>query len=125
MKNLFIAIIFSLLFSAPALAAELLMIHNPVCPFCKAFMNDVAPYYSETKHGKTLPLVVIDITITENIEWLKRELGAGNIKKIRGTPTFIIYDDGKEIGRVEGYGGKEWFYEKLDEAVEESVQGKE
>ena len=123
MKNLLIAIMFSLLFSLPASAAELFMIHNPFCPYCQAFMNDVAPEYNETKHG--LPLIIIDVTIDKNAEWLEREIRAGNIYNVRGTPTFIIYDDGKEIGRVEGYGGKEWFYEKLDEAVKESVQGKE
>jgi len=125
MKSLLIAIMFSLLFSLPASAAELFMIHNPDCPFCKAFMSEVAPYYSEAKHGKALPLTIIDITIAKNIEWLKQEMWAGNIRGIRGTPTFIIYSNGKEIGRIEGYGGKEWFYKKLDEAVKESVQGKE
>jgi len=119
MKNLLIAIMFSLLFTIPASAAELLMIHNPACVFCQAFMRDVAPEYSST-----MPLVIIDVSIYENRKWLGQELKAGNIKRIHGTPTFIIYDDGKEIGRVEGYGGKEWFYQKLDEAVKESVQRK-
>ena len=126
MKSLLIAIMFSLLFSLPAPGhpgpvAELLMIHNPSCIFCKAFMNDVALDYSTTKQGKALPLVILDITILENREWLKREMQAGNIKEIHGTPTFIIYKDGKEVGRVVGYSGKEWFYQKLDEAVKESV----
>jgi len=124
MKNLLIAIMFSLLFTIPASAAELLMIHNPACVFCQAFMRDVAPGYNETKQGKALFLTVIDLSVFENRKWLGQELKAGNIKRIHGTPTFIIYDDGKEIGRVEGYGGKEWFYQKLDEAVKESVQGK-
>ncbi len=124
MKSLLIAIIFSLSFSASALASELLMVHHPLCPFCKAFMNDVALDYSTTKQGKALPLVILDITITKNMEWLEQEMRSGNIYRILGTPTFIIYNYGKEIGRVEGYSGKEWFYEELDKAVRESVYGK-
>ena len=37
------------------------------------------------------------------------------IKGIFGTPTFIIWNGRKELGRIIGYSGKEWFYERLDE----------
>ena len=122
MKTLFTAILFSLLFSMSASAAELLMIHHPQCPFCKAFMNDVAPEYNETYQGKALTLVILDTTIAEDRKWLIQAVLSKNIKPFRGTPTFIIYHNGKEVGRVVGYGGKEWFYEKLDNAVKRSVQ---
>ena len=105
-----------------ASAAELLMIHDPQCPFCKAFMRDVAPEYSVTYQGKALTLRVLDTTIAEDREWIIQAVLSRRIKPFRGTPTFIIYYNGKEVERVEGYGGKEWFYEKLDDAIKKSVQ---
>ena len=125
MKNLFIAIMFSLLFSLPASAAELLMIHSPTCVFCKSFMNDTKPGYFLSEQAKKYPLHVIDISISENREWIRKAIRSKKIKPIIGTPTFILYDDGKEIGRFVGYGGKEWFYHYLDEAIKRSVQGVE
>ncbi len=117
MKNLLIAIMFSLLFSLPASAAELLMIHSPTCVFCKAFMKETEPGYSTSEQSKKYPLHVIDISQAESREWIKQATQSKKIKPIRGTPTFILYDNDKEIGRFVGYGGEEWFYHYLDETI--------
>ncbi len=125
MKNLLIAMMFSLLFSLPASAAELLMIHSPVCPYCQAFMRDVEPEYNLSEQAKKYPLHVIDISISKNREWIRQAIQSKKIKPIVGTPTFILYDNDEEIGRFVGYGGKEWFYHYLDETIKQSVQGSE
>jgi len=125
MKNLLIAMMFSLLFSLPASAAELLMIHNPACPYCNAFMRDTEPEYSLSEQAKKYPLHVIDISISKNREWIRQAIQSKKIKPIVGTPTFILYDNDEEIGRFVGYGGKEWFYHYLDETIKQSVQGSE
>lgn len=126
MKNIITAIAFSfvLLFSLPTFAAELLMIHAPYCGYCVAFLKEVAPGFNETFRGKALPLRVLDVSKSENIDWLKEQIRVKNIKGISGTPTFIIMHEGKERGRVVGYAGKEWFYPVLDQAVKKSVQPK-
>jgi len=125
MKNLLIAMMFSLLFTLPASAAELLMIHHPQCPFCQAFMRDVEPEYDMSEQGKEYPLRVIDVSVTEDRDWISYQVSVEHIDPIRGTPTFIIWDNGREIGRFIGYGGKEWFYHYLDETIKRSVQGSE
>jgi len=106
----------------PTHVSELLMIHHPSCHYCKAFMREVVPTYNQTKQGKALPLHIMDVSNPENLAWVKEQMKLRNIKGIRGTPTFIIISNGKEVGRVVGYAGKDWFFERLDEAVKRSVQ---
>ena len=131
MKKIFLLILLPLiLFSnavfaqeiEPTNVSELLMIHNPSCPYCRAFLNEVGPTYSETKQGKALPLHILDVSQSDNTTWLRKEIKAKNIKGILGTPTFIIINNNMEVGRFVGYAGKEWFFDRLDESVKKSVQ---
>ncbi len=108
---------FMLMFATPTLAAELLMVHNPACIFCQAFMRDTQPGYSESKQAKEYPLRVIDISIFKNREWIRQQIRDDNIKRILGTPTFIIWDNNREMGRIVGYPGKELFYQRLDALI--------
>ena len=39
------------------------------------------------------------------------------IRKERFTPTFVLVDDGKEIGRLRGYVGDEFFWYRLGELL--------
>ena len=78
-----------------------------------AFMEQVEPDYHDTEYAKILPLIIIDNA--DIPEWFHVAYDKGNIKPIRGTPTFIIWDEENqiEIDRIVGYGGKEWFYEQI------------
>jgi len=109
-----LSILFTLLlFSLPLKAYELLMFSVSNCIYCIAFNEQVVPEYNETEYAETLPLTIID---NENIpEWFTNAYEKGDIKKIKGTPTFIIFDKESqaEIDRIVGYNGKEWFYEKI------------
>ena len=110
----FLSILFTLLFlSLPLSAYELLMFSVKNCIYCIAFNEQVAPTYNDTKYAETLPLTIID---NENIpEWFTIAYEEGRIQKIKGTPTFIIWDEENqiEIERIVGYNGKEWFYERV------------
>ena len=110
----FLTILFTLLFlSLPLSAYELLMFSVKNCIYCIAFNEQVAPTYNDTKYAETLPLTIKD---NENIpEWFTNAYEKGDIKKIKGTPTFIIFDKESqaEIDRIVGYNGKERFYEKI------------
>ena len=110
----FLSILFTLLFlSLPLSAYELLMFSVKNCIYCIAFNEQVAPTYNDTKYAETLPLIIIDAK--DIPEWFHIAYDKGNIKKIRGTPTFIIWDEENqvEIDRIVGYNGKEWFYERI------------
>ena len=110
----FFSILFTLLFlSLPLSAYELLMFSIKSCHYCIAFMEQVEPEYHDTEYAETLPLTIIDAK--DIPEWFHVAYDKGNIKPIRGTPTFIIWDEEnqEEIDRIVGYGGKEWFYEQI------------
>ena len=110
----FLSILFTvLLLSLPLKAYELLMFSVSWCSYCIAFNEQVAPEYNDTEYAETLPLTIID---AENIpEWFTTAYEKGDIKKIKGTPTFIIFDTESqvEIDRIVGYGGKDRFYEQI------------
>ena len=110
----FLSILFTLCFlSLPLKAYELLMFSVKTCHYCMAFMEQVEPDYHDTEYAKILPLTIIDNA--DIPEWFHVAYDKGNIKPIRGTPTFIIWDEEnqEEIDRIVGYGGKEWFYEQI------------
>ena len=110
----FLSILFTLLFlSLPLSAYELLMFSVSNCIYCIAFNEQVAPTYNDTKYAETLPLTIIDAE--DPPEWFTTAYEKGDIKKIKGTPTFIIFNKESqvEIDRIVGYNGKEWFYERI------------
>ena len=115
----FLSILFTLLLlSLPLKAYELLMFSVSNCIYCIAFNEQVAPEYNDTVYAETLPLTIIDNA--DIPEWFQIAYEEGKIKKIKGTPTFIIFDKESqaEIDRIVGYNGKEWFYEKIAYWVE-------
>ena len=95
-------------FNVQAYALELLMFHSKYCGYCIAFMKEVAVDYEY----RDMPLVIIDAY--NHPDWFKEAYKENRIKPIRGTPTFIIWNGRKELGRLVGYSGKEWFYTNLD-----------
>ena len=110
----FLSILFAVLFlSLPLRAYELLMFSIKSCHYCIAFMEQVEPEYHDTEYAETLPLTIIDAK--DIPEWFHIAYDKGDIKKIKGTPTFIIWDEENqiEIDRIVGYGGKDWFYEQI------------
>ena len=108
MKKILLTFIFVMFFNVQAYALELLMLHNKYCGYCIAFLEEVAVFYD----NKELPLVIINAH--NQPDWFKEAYAENRIKPIRGTPTFIIWNGRKELARIVGYSGKEWFYAKLD-----------
>ena len=96
--------------SLPASAYELLMIEQPICPYCKRF--DVEVNYVESDTSKHLPLRRVQL----NDPWPEDLAG---IPYDMLTPTFVLVQDGKELGRLRGYPGREQFWELLNKLLEE------
>ena len=119
----FLSILFTLLLlSLPLKAYELLMFSVSWCSYCIAFNEQVAPTYNDSKYAEILPLTIID---AENIpEWFTKVYTEGKIKKIRGTPTFIIWDEESqaEIDRIVGYNGKDEFFARIAYWIEHHGQ---
>ena len=95
---------------APAAAAELVMFEAAGCPYCARWNRDVAPIYPKTVEGKRAPLRRVDIAAP-------RPADLAAIGGVVYTPTFVLMDGGREIGRIVGYGGDEIFWSLLTDLV--------
>ena len=89
---------------------ELIFITSEYCPFCVAWEQDIGSLYHRTTYAKKAPLRRIDIT---EVEFELAEI----VENIVGTPTFLIFQNGREIGRIEGYQSSEIFFWALSEYI--------
>lgn len=94
----------------PAQAAELIVFEQDNCGWCDRFHEEIGPVYPNTAEGRLAPLRMIDIH-----EPLPDDLAG--IEKGRFTPTFVLVDDGREVGRMRGYPGDEFFWGLLGELL--------
>lgn len=99
----------SLFLSANAAdSAELLMFEQAGCPYCARFDAEIAPNYPESEAGQRAPLRRVDI-------FEDRRGGYADIEPAVFTPTFVMIDDeGEEVGRLQGYPGKRYFYGEIE-----------
>lgn len=84
-------------------AAELLMFEEKWCHWCDRWNEEIGVVYHKTAEGERAPLVRVDIhgTFPEGVEFTSRP---------QYTPTFVLVEDGRELGRIEGYPGEDFFW---------------
>ena len=92
-----------------ASAAELVMLEGRACGRCKQFLAEVAPSYGATPTGRLMPLRVIDVD--QSTPWFRLN------GPVEGTPTFLLVDRGREIGRISGYSSREAFYAQAQSLI--------
>ncbi|KPH81573.1 hypothetical protein [Bosea vaviloviae] len=86
-----------------AMAAELVMFTRDGCPWCARFEREVAPAYHLTDEGKQAPLRRIELKAGgSNL--------AGLSAPVIAAPTFVLFEDGRETGRITGYQGDDAFW---------------
>ena len=90
-----------------ASAAELVMYRRAGCPWCLAWEREIGPIYGKTDIGRRVPLRVIDLDQPG-----RREIFLSS--PIRYTPTFVLVAENREIARLEGYPGEDFFWANLD-----------
>jgi hypothetical protein len=91
-------------------AAELLMFEDSYCSWCRRWHVEVGPSYPTTTEGQRAPLRRMHIA-DQDIAGVTLE------RPIRATPTFVVVENGREVGRIVGYPG-DYFFPKLDELLE-------
>lgn len=96
--------------SRPAGAAELLMLEQPGCTWCARFNAEIAPAWPKTAEGRRASLRRVDITE-------KWPIDLADVQKERFTPTFVLMDEGVEVGRLRGYVGDEFFWFAIGELL--------
>jgi protein-disulfide isomerase len=92
----------------PAAAAELVMFESAGCPYCARWNREIAPIYPKTAEGRRAPLRRVDFAGP-------RPADLAAIPNVVYTPTFVLLEDGKEVGRIVGYSGDEIFWSLLIE----------
>lgn len=106
-----ILVVSSLLSPMTTQAAELLMVEEPGCVYCARFNREIGPAYPKTDEGKRAPLRRLQL----HEPW---PLELKSVRKATVTPTFILVENGKELDRLVGYPGDEYFWFLLAEMLE-------
>src|SRR6056297_2641050 len=103
MRLFLTSFLLSFLMWSTASAAELVMLEQQGCVYCKKWDAEIGVAYPKTEEGKLAALRRIDIhePVPEDLK---------NIRIERFTPTFILVEDGAEVGRIRGYMGDEFFW---------------
>ena len=80
----------------------LLMAEEAGCYWCARWNEEISHIYPKTAEGRTAPLQRYDLhSETPDVIFTQR---------VRFTPTFILVEDGAEVGRIEGYPGEDFFW---------------
>lgn len=98
--------------ATPLAAAELLMFKDDACMWCARWDAEVGPDYPASAAAAVAPLRRIDLRGDPLPDGL--ELDA----RVRYTPTFVLVEGGREIGRITGYPGRGAFWLQLDRLLE-------
>jgi len=108
MTRLFVTFLLAMsMLAAPAQAAELIMYRSAGCPYCAAWDRAIGPIYEKTDIGRRTPLRHVDVG--------SRSQPAIALKSpVRFTPTFVLVHEGRELGRIEGYPGEDFFWGLLE-----------
>ena len=93
----------ALMWPAAAFAAELVMFEAAGCPWCQRWDREVGVSYSKSEEAKTLPLRRVDVGAAATS-------GIILATPVRYTPTFVVVDDGREVGRITGYQSNDTFW---------------
>lgn len=99
--------------------AELVLFSQPACPWCARWDDEIGGSYALTEEGRQAPLRRVDMTAT-------RPPDLAAIEGIRFSPTFVLLRHGREVGRIVGYPGEDFFWPQLDDllARPETAAGK-
>jgi|AntRauMFilla1563_2_1112583.scaffolds.fasta_scaffold73520_1 thioredoxin-related protein len=96
--------------SQPVMVAELVMVEEDGCMWCARWNTEISAIYPKTAVGKAAPLRRMDIRAQhpDDLEFS----GA-----LRFTPTFVLMVGGKEVSRIEGYPGEDFFWGLLEQMI--------
>ena len=116
----FLALVAALIVNQPALsrAAELVYFHSEACEVCEQWNEEVGLIYGKTDEAKRLTLrrQSVHDDIPADLSF---------IKGVVFTPTFVVVEDGREVGRLVGYIRDYFFWEQVDGMIKrlDAVRG--
>ena len=89
-----------------ARAAELVYFNSPACAVCERWDQEVGVIYDKTDEARRLPLRPLSIHD-------KKPADLAHIKGVAFTPTFVVVEEGREVGRIVGYISDYFFWEQV------------
>ena len=90
---------------------QLIMFDQVGCPWCAKWQKEVGVVYPKTFEGKRAPLRRLNM-------FGDRPPELAFIKQVIYSPTFVLIDGGREIGRIVGYPGEAHFYVQLSQLLD-------
>ncbi len=87
-------------------AAQLVVFGSAHCPYCLAWEREIGRIYSKTEEARRAPLRRVDIQT-------RRPADLAHLKEVHISPTFVLVDEGREVGRIVGYSGDQFFWPQL------------
>lgn len=103
----------SLVIATPLWSAELLMFDDPGCMWCARWEAEVGPDYPGSPAAAIAPLKRLDLRRDPLPEGLELD------SRVRYTPTFVLVQKDREVGRITGYPGRMTFWVQLDRLLGE------
>lgn len=103
------AAVWMLASGAVARAAELVLFERKGCIYCARWLAEVGPVYPLTDVGKRAPLRRVDLAVERAPETLTTP--------VRFTPTFVLMQNDREVGRIVGYMDDATFWGRLNALV--------
>lgn len=114
MKRISIILASFVFWITPLAAADLVMVEQAGCHYCKQWDAEISHIYPKTEQGKLAPLKRV------NLKDLPSDLSFASPPVF--TPTFVLMENGKELGRIEGYAGDEFFWFLLERLLYENIE---
>ncbi|MCF6443688.1 hypothetical protein L1065_02910 [Nereida sp. MMG024] len=91
-------------------SAELIMVEQAGCHWCAQWNAEIGPAYPKTEEGQRAPLRRVDLrALPDDLTFTSTPVF---------TPTFVLVQDGQELGRLEGYAGDEFFWFLLGQLLD-------
>ena len=85
------------------------MVTTAGCPWCAKWDRELGRIYPQTPEGRRAPLRRVELRgFAESLVLIDR---------LRYTPTFVLVDQGREIGRITGYQSEDAFWGLLDRLI--------
>ncbi|WP_245510688.1 hypothetical protein [Antarcticimicrobium sediminis] len=107
--KLFAGLVSAVMLASPALAVELVMVEQTGCAWCARWNEEIAPAYPNTVEGQFAPLRRVDLR--------KMPDDLSIARRVTFTPTFLLVEDDREIARMEGYPGEDFFWPLLEQLL--------
>ena len=103
-----------LLLTDEAKAVELLMFDDEYCSWCERWDREIGVIYSLVPESCLAPLRKIDIH-----EQIPTSLSI--LEPVLYTPTFVLVHNQKEVARITGYPGEDFFWPMLNDILAENL----